>query len=152
MYARVLALVSWRSTPTNGTRRPNRRAADASTGASSRQGPHHEPHRLTTTGVPLSCLRRAWNCAGPNCGSWNRPVGRSGAVVALIARGEVRMRGVVFRSGDVPPVQPDARNRTRSAIVHTGANRERITGPMLGRSAHLGWCIETRGSFNIRAG
>jgi hypothetical protein len=53
LKARAESLVDT-STPRNRTRAPYARCAAASSGASPRQGPHHDAQTFTTTGVPRS--------------------------------------------------------------------------------------------------
>src|SRR4029453_2685222 len=74
---------SFVSTPTNWTRPSYRRATLASCGASLMQGPHSEPHTLTTTGVPWSWPSNSWNRALSNVGRSHGPCGRRGAETAL---------------------------------------------------------------------
>ena len=77
------------STPRNCTRSPNSSCAATRRGISSRHGGHHDPQKLTTTGVPSSCPSSRWNESGSAEGSTSANVGNNGASAA-------------FRAGIVP--------------------------------------------------
>src|SRR2546422_9744502 len=68
---------SWMSTPTNWTSPRWALETEASSGASCRQGPHHDAQMFTTTGLPRSCVSSDWNAAGSSRGSAVGLEGRS---------------------------------------------------------------------------